>query len=65
MEGDGVFTFATGRQTFGRREGGQKVSSVPFDATNPAHAAVLHAANEAEAEARRVARSCTVLSPST
>jgi hypothetical protein len=51
-EGDGVYTFADGRRTFGRYKGGKEVSSVPFDAANPAHAAVLRAANEAEA--RRV-----------
>ena len=52
MEGDGVYTFAHGRRTFNRYKGGEEVSSVPFDAANPAHAAVLRAANEAEA--RRV-----------
>ena len=46
-----MFTFG-GRRTFGQWEGGEEVSSVPFDAANPAHAAVLRAANEAEA--RRV-----------
>ena len=51
-EGDGVFTFASGRRTFDKCKGGKEVSSVPFDAANPAHAAVLRAANEAEA--RRV-----------
>ena len=48
-EGDGVYTFASGRRTFDKYKGGKEVSSVPFDATNPAHAAVLRAANEAEA----------------
>ena len=51
-EGDGVYTFADGRQTFDQYKGGKEVSSVPFDAANPAHAAVLCAANAAEA--RRV-----------
>jgi hypothetical protein len=52
MEGDAVYTFADGRQTFDRWEGGEEVLSMPFEAANPAHAAVLRAANEAEA--RRV-----------
>jgi hypothetical protein len=56
MEGDGVYTFADGRRTFGRWEGGKEASSVPFDAANPAHAAVLRAANEAEAR-----RPCNVI----
>ncbi len=51
-EGDGVFTIASGRRTFGQCKGGKQVSSVPFDTANPAHAALLRAANEAEA--RRV-----------
>ena len=51
-EGDGVVTFADGRRICGRWVGDKEVSSVPFDAANPAHAAVLRAANEAEA--RRV-----------
>jgi hypothetical protein len=42
----------SGREAFGRWIGGKKISSVPFDAAIPAHAAVLCAANEAEA--RRV-----------
>jgi hypothetical protein len=51
-DGDGVVTFADGRRICGRWVGDKEVSSVPFDAANPAHAAVLRAANEAEA--RRV-----------
>jgi hypothetical protein len=51
-EGDGVYTFASGRRTFDKYKGGKEVSSVPFDAADPAHATVLRAANEAEA--RRV-----------
>ena len=51
-EGEAVYTFADGRRTFGPYKGGEEVSSVPFDAANPAHAAVLRAANAAEA--RRV-----------
>ena len=42
----------SGREAFGRWIRGKKISSVPFDASIPAHAAVLCAANEAEA--RRV-----------
>ncbi len=49
MEGDGVYTFADGRRTFNKYKGDEEVSSVPFDAADPAHAAVLRAANEAEA----------------
>jgi hypothetical protein len=48
----GILSMLTGRRTFEKWEGGKEVSSVPFDAANPAHAAVLRAANEAEA--RRV-----------
>jgi hypothetical protein len=55
-EGHGVDT-SNGEQTFGWYEGGKKVSSVPFDAANPEHAAVLRAANEAEA------RCCCVDAP--
>jgi hypothetical protein len=52
MEGAGVNTWANGRRTFDKYKRDKEVSSVPFDAANPAHAAVLRAANEAEA--RRV-----------
>ena len=51
-EGEAVFTFADGRRICGQFKGDKQVSSVPFDAADPAHAAVLRAANEAEA--RRV-----------
>ena len=52
-EGDGVLTRANGRLTFGEwKEDTMEVSSVPFDAANPTHAAGLRAPNEAEA--RRV-----------
>jgi hypothetical protein len=48
-QGRGAHTFASGKQAFGRYEDDQEVSSVPFDAANREHAAVLRAANEAEA----------------
>jgi hypothetical protein len=44
-----------GRRACEKWEGGKRVSSVPFDAANPTHAAVLRMANEAEA--RRVGTS--------
>jgi hypothetical protein len=56
-EGDGVFMFTDGRRTFDKCKGGEEVSSVPFDAANAAHAAVLRAANKAEA--RRVQRAAS------
>jgi hypothetical protein len=48
-EGFGAFTFASGKQTLEQYENGDKVSSVPFDAASAEHAAVLCAANDAEA----------------
>jgi hypothetical protein len=49
QEGPGVYQFADGRRTFVRWEGGEYVSSVPFDAANPVHAAAA-----CDAEARRI-----------
>jgi hypothetical protein len=60
MEGDGVLTyvsegfFSAGKKKtkVGRWMGDEEISSVPFDAANPAHAALLGAATAAEARRR-------------
>ena len=44
----GVNALASGERTFDLRQGGRNVS-VPFDAVNPEHAAMLREANDAEA----------------
>ncbi len=56
-DGIGVsHTFASGNRSFDRWESGQKISSVPFDAANPEHAAVLREARAAEARAAEARR---------
>jgi hypothetical protein len=48
-EGQGVYTYANHVRTFCWYVSGKKERSVPFDAANPNHIAVLRKANEAEA----------------